>query len=135
MKTEKYDVSIRKEFKAGETLPDGTPVTADITKTVKVSEVEVPVYETLAEAVQNEGEQNVLERFNAQNKTDKMNAERQRFTGKPSKTALEGEALTKFTTDDWEAVRANPQQLIEIRDRYVAELQAEWEKKRGVVAA
>jgi hypothetical protein len=141
MKTEKYDVSVRKEFKAGETfkgvegIADGTAVTADITKTVKVSEVSVPVYDTLSEAVAAEGEQRVLERFNAQNKTDKMNDERQRFTGKPSKSVLEADAVQKFTPEDWDKVRQNSAEFITIREKYVEAAMAEWEAKRGVVAA
>jgi hypothetical protein len=58
-----------------------------------VAKVETPVYDTLQEAIDKEGEKKVLELFNTQNGTNIMNAARAAATSVPTKAKIKSEII------------------------------------------
>lgn len=71
-----------------------------------------PIYDSVAEAIDDVGEDKVLELVNAQTRTNELN--RVRGLSRPggvSKTALRNKAITMVTPEEWAQVAGNPQAI------------------------
>ena len=117
---------MKEETKDVKTKKDG--------KQVKVSEVSVPVYETLDELVGAEEEGKIINMFNQANCIRIMWNERAKFTeGKTSKKARRELAFNLLTTDELMKVAQDANALNTLLDS--AEIQARVDEKLASSAA
>ena len=93
-----------------------------------------PEFEAVAEAVDNLGEEKLLEKLNAQIRTDEMNRVRGLARSGPGKKALEGKALASFTAEDWQRVAGDENAIRKLLDEKIDQLRAETLKTVGVAA-
>lgn len=106
-------------------LPDGSM--SDKQQVVAV--IDIQQAETLQEAVTLAGsEQGLLDRFNSQWKTDKMNDAREGAVGGPTKNAIETEAYARISADEFAACQGDPNRIRDLiqwkKDEVSAELKA-----------
>lgn len=94
-------------------------------KSKVVGEAEYAVYDSVGEATEGIGESTVLALVNAQVRTNALNEVRAKATGKPSKKALQMEALASATVEELQAVAGDVSKLQELINRKVAVLEAE----------
>lgn len=115
MKTESHPVKVRKLNEAtGEK------------ESVQVGIATYPVYDSVAEAIDDVGEDKVLELLNAQTRTNELN--RVRGLSRPggiSKTALRNEAISRITAEQWQSVAGNPQAITALIDKVAEEIREE----------
>ncbi len=83
------------------------------------------VFDNVQEAVDNLGEATVLDLINSQTRTNKMNEIRVRATGKPSKAALQSQAIAMITPEEFAEVHGDQPALENLIASKVAELQTE----------
>lgn len=98
-----------------------------------VAKVEIPIYETLAEAIEALGEAKCLELIVTQNGTNIKNAARAAATQGPSKTQLQSEALTIVATtktDELKACNGDSVKIKALIDATVDQLEKDYEAKR-----
>jgi len=91
-----------------------------------VATCEYEVFDSVAEAVEAKGEQSILNLINAQVRTNAMNLARAKATGKPSRKALEAEALSLITIEEFQACAGDQVELRNLINRKVAELEAKY---------
>src|SRR5690554_2083353 len=89
-------------------------------KSRTVATVEVPVYDSLQEAIEHEGEEKVLELFNQQNKTNIMNAARTAATQKLSKSVLRDRAFAELTVEEFQSVAGDQEALKRLIEKKMA---------------
>ncbi len=74
-----------------------------------VGNAEFPIYDSVAEALDEIGESKTLELINAQVRTNELNRVRALHRpGGVSKTALRNKALTMITPSEWQSVAGDP---------------------------
>ena len=78
-------------------------------KTVGIAEY--AVFDAISEAVEELGEAKVLELVNAQHRTNALNVIRGNAVGKPTKTAIQRQAMSEITPDEFGECAGDPQAL------------------------
>lgn len=99
------------------------------------AEIEIPIYETLDEAVQAESADQVLKLFNVQNKTTRMNVKRQALVGRPSKEWVREQAMKRITAEQWAAAAGDLGKIQKLMEDAMSAVEAELATKRAAEAA
>lgn len=81
-----------------------------------------PVYDSVAEAVEHKGEEDILALINAQTRTNELNRVRGMAKSGPSKKALEAKAIASFTPEDWQSFAEDPSRFQAVLQQRVDEL-------------
>lgn len=103
--------------------------------TAVVGTAEYSVFDSVAEAVEAQGEESVLAAINAQNKTNAMNTVRAAATGKPSKKALRTQAAARATGEQWAAVAGDITAIENMLVGIERDIEAELAAKQELLAA
>tara|TARA_Y100000310_G_scaffold332283_1_gene407574 strand:+ start:1093 stop:1443 length:351 start_codon:yes stop_codon:yes gene_type:complete len=91
-----------------------------------VGAAEYPIYDTNAEAIEHEGESEWLALGNAQRRTNELNRIRASATGKPTREALEAEAMASATIEELTAMAGDVSAIMAFKRSKVAELKVKY---------
>ena len=94
-----------------------------------------PIFESAQEALDNLGEEKLLDKLNAQVRTDEMNRVRGIARSGPGKKALEQKAIARITADEWQTIAGDEAKIRAMVDKYIAQLEAEAKASIGAGAS
>ncbi len=97
---------------------------ADVTsQSKKVGEAFYPIFDTVQEAVDKYGEDEVVKLVNSQVRTNEMNAVRAQATSKPSKSRLMTMAVSEITPEELQSVAGDPTAVNELIEAKMKEIE------------
>lgn len=99
----------------------------------EVGSVTFPIFDTVAEAVSELGEGEVLELVNTQKKTKIMNLKRQEFN-KPGKTIFRSKAMASLTLEELQSALGDAAKMDKLINDKIAVLEKEWQASQPAKA-
>lgn len=104
-------------------------------KTVKLDDIQYPIYDNLSEAIDALGEAKSLDLINAQNCTNICNKARAELRpGEPSLSALKNLALTRIQPNEWATIAGDGAAIDAMIRKYSEQIKAERAAQRGTGA-
>ena len=91
-----------------------------------VGEATFPIYDSVIEATEAEGEAVILDLVNSQIRTNACNTLRAAKTGKPTKEKIQNDAFARLTPEEFASCVGDQAKLQKIIAKYVAEVKAEY---------
>jgi hypothetical protein len=101
-------------------------------KSKVVGTAEYPMYDSVAEAIEHEGEAETLKLINQQRCTNACNTIRRNATTGPSMEQLKIEVLTNLTTDELRSIQGDPVKAEAFMRRKIDEAKAKYAALAGV---
>lgn len=101
-------------------------------KSKVVGLADYPIYDSVAEAIEAEGEVEVLKLLNQQRCTNSCNTIRRNATTGPSVEQLKIEVITNLTADELRSIQGDPVKAEAFMRRKIEELKAKYAALAGV---
>ena len=92
--------------------------------TVEIGQANFPVYDSVAEGVEHEGEEKCLEFVNAQVRTNEMNRVRALARGGPSKNKLKQLAIAEIAPETWQEIAGDIAAIDKVISEKIEEISA-----------
>jgi hypothetical protein len=104
--------------------------TADVkSKSKVVGQATYKKYDSVAEAVQDQSEEKILDLINSQTKTNAMNLTRAGAVGMPTKEQIRVMAMSKITSEEFAAASGDMVRLGELVKKYSDQIVKEYEAR------